>query len=160
MSSGKFGAKGEWWVVAQFVLLPIALLADYYARGSLVVAPFVRYLLVGVSILCLAAGALFAFGGVLGLGRNLTAVPHPINDGHMVQTGLYALVRHPIYAGIIFGTFGMALLFASLAGIVMAALILVFFDRKSRREEAWLTEKYAGYADYRLRVRKLIPFVY
>ena len=160
MSSSKFGAKGEWWVVAQFVLLPIALAVDYYVRDSIVVAPFVRYLLIGVSILYLGAGALFAFGGVMGLGRNLTAVPHPIDDGHMVQTGLYALVRHPIYAGLIFGTFGMAILFVSLPGIGMAVLILVFFDQKSRREEAWLTEKYVDYAEYRLRVRKLIPFIY
>ena len=160
MPSSKFGAKGEWWVVAQFVLLPITLGVDYYVRDNLVVAPFVRYLLIGVSIVCLGAGALFAFGGVIGLGRNLTAVPHPIDDGHMVQTGLYGLVRHPIYAGIIFGAFGLALLFTSLPGIAMAAIILVFFDLKSRREEAWLSEKYVDYAAYRLRVRKLIPFIY
>jgi len=41
-----------------------------------------------------------------------------------------------------------------------AALLFVFLDFKSRREERWLTEKFPAYGDYRQRARKLIPFVY
>jgi protein-S-isoprenylcysteine O-methyltransferase Ste14 len=39
-------------------------------------------------------------------------------------------------------------------------VLLAFFDLKSRREEVWLRERYADYASYSSRVRKLIPFVY
>ena len=41
-----------------------------------------------------------------------------------------------------------------------AALLFVFLDFKSRREEQWLAEKFPAYGDYQRRVRKLIPFVY
>ena len=47
-----------------------------------------------------------------------------------------------------------------LAMPLWAALLLVFFDIKSRREEAWLVARFPAYADYRRRVRKLIPFIY
>ena len=39
-------------------------------------------------------------------------------------------------------------------------VLFVFFDVKSRLEERWLTEKFAGYPEYRTRVKKLIPWVY
>ena len=38
--------------------------------------------------------------------------------------------------------------------------LLVFFDVKARREEAWLVAAYPAYEDYRRRVRKLLPFIY
>ena len=44
--------------------------------------------------------------------------------------------------------------------LLWAALLVVFFDIKSRREEAWLAARFPAYADYRRRVRKLIPFIY
>jgi protein-S-isoprenylcysteine O-methyltransferase Ste14 len=48
----------------------------------------------------------------------------------------------------------------NLLGVGLAAVLFIFFDLKSRREERWLMEAYPGYAKYRQRVRKLIPFVY
>jgi protein-S-isoprenylcysteine O-methyltransferase Ste14 len=41
-----------------------------------------------------------------------------------------------------------------------AVLLGVFFDLKSRREEAWLVEQFGGYAAYRRRRRRLIPWLY
>jgi protein-S-isoprenylcysteine O-methyltransferase Ste14 len=43
---------------------------------------------------------------------------------------------------------------------VVALGLGLFFDLKSRREEAWLLGAYPAYADYRRRVRKLVPLVY
>jgi len=78
----------------------------------------------------------------------------------MVSTGVYGFVRHPIYAGLILGTIGWGLLAQTWLGVVLAAILFVFFDLKSRREEAWLVEKYPDYVEYRRRVKKLIPLVY
>ena len=50
------------------------------------------------------------------------------------------------------GMFGM--------GLALAAVVLVFFDIKSRREERWLMAKFPEYAGYRRRVRKHIPYLY
>jgi protein-S-isoprenylcysteine O-methyltransferase Ste14 len=88
--------------------------------------------------------------------RSLT----PLDDATLVQTGAYAIVRHPIYSGVVFGVLGWALVFNSLIGLALAVVVLVFFDQKSRREEAWLKEKYPDYSAYRQRVHRLIPFIY
>jgi protein-S-isoprenylcysteine O-methyltransferase Ste14 len=87
-------------------------------------------------------------------------VPHPKEDASLVEHGAYRIVRHPIYSGIILGAFGWALLVNSAITLVLAAVLLLFFDIKSRREEQWLGDKFDGYAAYQQRVRKLLPFLY
>ena len=94
------------------------------------------------------------------LGSNLTAVPYSKEEGTLIETGPYRLVRHPIYCGIILIAFGWALLVHGWLTLGYAFIMLVFFDIKSRREEKWLKAKYPGYEAYQKRVRKLIPFVY
>ncbi len=46
--------------------------------------------------------------------------------------------------------------------LVLAAFLALFgfFDLKSRREEAWLAERFPGYADYRARTKRFIPWAY
>jgi protein-S-isoprenylcysteine O-methyltransferase Ste14 len=65
-----------------------------------------------------------------------------------------------MYAAIVVAAAGWALLWQSAAGALATAALLVFFDLKARREERWLLDAYPGYADYRRRVRKLIPGLY
>jgi protein-S-isoprenylcysteine O-methyltransferase Ste14 len=97
---------------------------------------------------------------VLGLGRNLSALPHPKDEATLVDAGLYGLMRHPIYSGLIAGCFGWALLNNSLLTLALAAGVFVFFDVKARREERALAARFPGYEDYRRRVRRFVPFIY
>jgi len=113
-----------------------------------------------VSIPALLAGALLAGAGTLSLGRNLTPLPHPKEGARLVETGAYRLVRHPIYGGIVLLAYGWGLCARSWLPLGYATLVFIFLDLKSRREERWLIEKYSGYAGYRKRTRKLIPFIY
>ena len=107
-----------------------------------------------------AAGIAAGLLGLVGLRENLTAVPRPVAGGRLIDGGVYGLVRHPIYSGIIAAAVGWSLVTASPAAVGIAALIAAFFDVKARREEAWLLEAYPAYAAYRSRVRKLVPFLY
>ena len=52
------------------------------------------------------------------------------------------------------------LLMASAVALLLAAVLLGFFDLKSRREELWLEDRHPGYAAYRDRTRRLIPGLY
>jgi protein-S-isoprenylcysteine O-methyltransferase Ste14 len=155
-----FGADGEWWVVAQGILGGMIILAPVVFPTPVTWPGAVRLALLGSGIILGVLAFGLASGGILALGRNLRAVPRPKEGGRLIQTGVYAWVRHPIYAGIIIAALGWSFASHSVAALLMAIVIFVFFDLKSRREEAWLAEKYADYAAYRLRVRKLIPLIY
>jgi protein-S-isoprenylcysteine O-methyltransferase Ste14 len=160
MNQSKFGSRGEWWVVAQFILIPLLLLLMWLipiGRGWPAPLDWLGRI---AGLLLLMAAAWLLLAGLLHLGRNLTPNPKPIEQGQLVETGAYAVVRHPIYAGIIIGFLAIALFLNSLIGVLGALIVFVFFDQKSRREEIWLAEAYAGYAAYKRRTHKLIPFLY
>ena len=148
------GKRGEGWVLLQFALFAIIL---FVPRIPDILLPTWLRALGGLLLL---AGGVCGTWGVIALGKNLTAVPKPIEGGQLVTTGPYAFVRHPIYAGIILGTAGWGLLRSNLLGVVLALAALVFFDLKSRQEERWLTEAYEAYPAYQRKVKKLIPWVY
>jgi protein-S-isoprenylcysteine O-methyltransferase Ste14 len=154
------GPRGEWYVVIQFALFALVVFGP--KRVGAMPAWSAPWSTIGVvlGLLLGLLGGLLALVGVVSLGRNLTAVPHPKDDAHLVQTGAYRFVRHPIYSGIILGAFGWAFLVNGTLTFLYAFILFLFFDIKSRREEQWLRQKYPGYETYQKQVKKLIPFLY
>ena len=154
------GERGEWYVVLQFILLALIfaapILTSQYSGWS---APWDMIGRV-LGLLLIGIGSLLALAGLASLGRNLAAVPHPKEEANMVEYGAYKIVRHPIYSGIILGAFGWAFLMNSAFTLLLAAILFLFFDIKSRREEKWLSDKFSEYPTYQQRVCKLLPFLY
>jgi protein-S-isoprenylcysteine O-methyltransferase Ste14 len=154
------GAHGEWFVVAQVVLMGLLLFGPRTVFGQPAWRfPFPHACLVvgGVSM---AVGGLLLVAGLAGLGRGLTPLPYPKDGGTLIQTGAFALVRHPIYSGGLVLGFGWALYVQGWLTLGYVVALFVLLDVKSRREEKWLAERFPEYAIYQRRVRKLIPFVY
>ena len=149
------GKRGETWVLAQLLLFVGFVLVprtgpEWPHAGMFMVA---GGLLAVVGIALLAAGA-------FGLGRSLTPFPKPLPDSRLVTGGVYRLVRHPIYCGILLAALGASLATASWPRLALTAVLFVFFEFKARREERWLLERYPDYAAYRRHVKKLIPWIY
>ncbi len=154
------GAHGEWYVVGQISLIVLVFFGPRtYPRWPIWTPSFTWLGTIGGGV-NLLTGALLLMTAIFRLGSNLTAVPYPKDQGTLVETGPFRLVRHPIYCGVILITFGWALLVHGWLTLGYAIIMLVFFDVKSRREEEWLKAKFSGYGEYQKRVRKLIPFVY
>lgn len=102
-------------------------------------------------------GGWMALRGTVDLGRSFTPLPRPRDGATLVRTGIYARVRHPIYGGIVIGSFGWGLLWASPPGLVLAVVAWAFFTVKSMREEAWLVERFPDYAGYRRVTGRFLP---
>ncbi|HEX3050979.1 MAG TPA: isoprenylcysteine carboxylmethyltransferase family protein [Aggregatilineaceae bacterium] len=153
-------SRGEWYVIVQVFLFALIAAGPILAGDQPDVSGFVRAVALVIGGLFGAVGLLLVLAGLWGLGDNLSPLPHPKDDATLVQTGVFGIVRHPIYSGLITGAVGWALLNVSLVTLVFALVLLVFFDIKSRREERYLAAKFPEYAAYQRRVRKLIPWVY
>jgi protein-S-isoprenylcysteine O-methyltransferase Ste14 len=150
------GPRGEGWVAAQALLLAAVALSGLL--GPAWSGPG-RALAAAVGVALIASGMILAIRGLRDLRHALTPFPYPRADAELVETGVYAHVRHPIYGGAVIGAVGWGLLTASPVALVLAVGLLGFFELKSRREEAWLTERFAGYPAYRTRTRRLIPWI-
>ena len=80
---------------------------------------------------------------------------------HVIDTGPYALVRHPMYAAAILYLFGMPLLLGSAWGLLVPPLFIVAVSIRAIGEENKLARELPGYAGYMTRVRyRLIPGVW
>jgi protein-S-isoprenylcysteine O-methyltransferase Ste14 len=142
------------WVAVQLALLLATGVAPVAERGHWPAAP------VAAGVILLVSGAAWAIAAVRTLGRSLSALPQPRRDAELITSGPYRLVRHPIYTGMIAIAAGWSLALSSWAALALAALLAIWLDAKSRREEALLRGRYTGYDAYARRVRRrLVPFL-
>ena len=136
-------------LLAAFVVLPLS--GGIAGRLAVTWAAPAGYAVV-------AAGLAVCLGAMRRLGRQLLPQPTPVRGGRLVDTGIYGVVRHPIYLGVLLVVTGVVLRWLSLAGLLLLVAAFVFFDRKSAYEEGLLDAAYPEYRRYRARVRwKLLP---
>lgn len=152
------GPRGEWYVVAQVLLFMLILWGPRDVPG--LNWPISGAVSSSAGIVLMALGLGLSVAAALNLGSNLTPLPHPKDDASFVASGPYRVVRHPMYGSVILLALGWAFHVEGLLTVVYALLTVLFFDIKTRREEAWLIQRFPEYAAYRRRVRKLIPFIY
>jgi protein-S-isoprenylcysteine O-methyltransferase Ste14 len=141
--------KGKKLVFLQFAL--IIVLALFPDNNK--VDP--RLSIVGTVMLAIGLAVLFA--GFMGLGKSLTANPVPNQDGVLVTKGIYSIVRHPIYLGLLSITLGLVVSSGVWAQIIVWIALAVLLVYKMRWEEVLLTAKYKGYAQYMTKVPAVIP---
>ena len=85
-----------------------------------------------------AAGLSFAWWARIHLGRLWSDLVVKKSGHHVVDTGPYRLVRHPIYSGLIFAALATAIQKGTSFAILGVALVTVAFMTKARREERFL----------------------
>lgn len=152
------GSKGQGWVALQGVLLVAILVVGLLDRGGWPDAVRTALLVLGIALMI--AGVAVFTAAIVGLGSALTANPAPLRGASLRSGGVYGVVRHPIYSGLILASAGFALATGPWA-LVPVALLAVELDLKRRVEERWLLEAYPEYADYRRRVgAALVPGIW
>jgi protein-S-isoprenylcysteine O-methyltransferase Ste14 len=111
--------------------------------------------------LLLAAGIGFAFWARAHLGRFWSGAV-VLKEGHqLVRSGPYAIVRNPIYTGLLVAFLGTALLVGTAVGFAALAAILASFLLKIRAEERLLAEQFGeAFEAYRREVKRLVPGVW
>ncbi|HEX3251505.1 MAG TPA: isoprenylcysteine carboxylmethyltransferase family protein [Pyrinomonadaceae bacterium] len=79
----------------------------------------------------------------------------------VISTGMYGVVRHPMYAGAVLLFISTPLLLGSVYGLLLGLLLIVTIAARSLGEEAMLKQELEGYRDYMKRVKwRIIPFVF
>jgi len=79
----------------------------------------------------------------------------------VIDTGLYGLVRHPMYTSTVFLFLSMPLILGSLPAFAVMLLYIPIIVKRIRNEEAVLAEGLPGYADYMRRVKyRLVPHLW
>jgi protein-S-isoprenylcysteine O-methyltransferase Ste14 len=110
---------------------------------------------------------LFVVGGTLRLapvfilGHRFSGLVAIQRKHTLVTSGLYGIIRHPSYLGLLLGALGWALAFRSAVGVLLVALMIPLIVARIRSEEALLQAHFGPeYDAYRAKTSRLIPGIY
>lgn len=161
LSSGVREDRANRWVIAALALLGLlaAFLPAYTDRIGFwtLDGDTLRWL----GVVLFTAGSALRLWPVFVLGHRFSGLV-AIQPGHtLVTSGVYGLIRHPSYLGLLVNSLGWGLAFRSGVGVLLAALMIPPLLARIRAEERLLrTEFGAEYDAYRARTSRLIPGLY
>lgn len=112
---------------------------------------------VALSAVCTIGGMIVIAVSIFQLGRSITASPVPAERAELVTTGLYRIVRHPIYSGLLVVVIGVVLRSGSSITAGAGAVTIAFFVAKARWEERRLAERYTDYEAYAAVTPRFVP---
>ena len=140
IQSGDAGERGEAYVVAQFSLLL------FIALGTVPVVGDALSFTLGPGLV--GVGLVVVYKAAVDLGTNLSPWPAPADPntgrGSLVDTGVYSLMRHPMYSGLIFGMAGLSVATDSALRLLLTAALYLVLDAKADYEESKLMETYGN----------------
>lgn len=107
-----------------------------------------------------AGGLLFSVWARRHLGKNWSQAV-TIKEGHeLITSGPYALVRHPIYTGLLLAFVGCAVARGEWRGLLAVVLVFGALWHKLRLEEKWMRAQFGeSYEAYSRQVAALVPFI-
>jgi protein-S-isoprenylcysteine O-methyltransferase Ste14 len=161
LSPGRREDRSNRWMLGAFAL--ISLLTGYLPAWSdrrgfwILDGDTIRW--IGVALF--TAGTALRLWSVFVLGRRFSGLV-AIQPGHtLVTTGIYGVIRHPSYLGLLISLLGWALAFRSGAGVLLTALTVVAIVARIRSEEKLLGEEFGDeYKAYCARTPRMIPGLY
>jgi len=105
-------------------------------------------------------GLLFSVWARKRLGKNWSQAVTIKDDHQLITDGPYALVRHPIYTGLILGFIGSSIALGELRGLISDLLVFGVLLYKLKLEDKWLLDQFGeSYKLYTQRTSALIPFI-
>lgn len=130
-----------------FVLLP--------KRRSLFAPPDFLDVL---GIILMVGGIALVIISLVSLGAALTPTPVPQESAALRTKGIYSVVRHPVYSGILVAALGFTLAVGSIWQVLLWVVLAVFFYAKAFWEDRLLAEKHGvAWFDYADHVSSFIP---
>jgi protein-S-isoprenylcysteine O-methyltransferase Ste14 len=112
-----------------------------------------------LAVLLIAVGFAFCWWARIHLGKLWSGQITKKAGHHVVDTGPYGIVRHPIYTGILLAVLATMAAKGTIPGVLGAMLITLGLWMKARLEETWLRRELGpeAYDSYRRRVPMLLP---
>ena len=114
----------------------------------------------GIGTLMVALGFAFAIWARHRLGANWSSAVTLKEEHTLIRSGPYAIVRHPIYSGMLLAIAGTAIVFGQWRDLLAFGFALAGLIYKAHIEEQRMRATFSDYENYRRETAALIPFVY
>ena len=138
-------------VIGQFTSLFIIV----FPFSSIVLWQATIFQLVGVMFVAMAS--MLALWTLRSFKQKVNILPSPRKHSYLVTSGSYRYIRHPMYAVLILGSFGIIIAYPTLVRLIGLCLLMSILHLKMKYEETMLSKKFTGYDTYQHATNKLIP---
>jgi len=113
-----------------------------------------------IGFIVTSGGLYFSVWARKHLGKNWSQAVTIKDDHQLITDGPYALVRHPIYTGLIVGFIGSSIALGELRGLISDFLVFGVLLYKLRLEDKWLLDQFGeSYKIYSQKIDAIIPFI-
>jgi len=121
----------------------------------------VRVIVDGLGILLLLTGSVVNVIGRFNLGGNWSNQVKIYKDHTFVSKGMYSIVRHPLYASIIWMFIAASVIYTNYVALLLTLFIFIpFMYYRAKQEEVLLSGEFKNYKDYQGRVGMFFPKIH
>lgn len=118
----------------------------------------VASILISVGIVLLVLGCFVNVLGRINLQKNWANQVIVYNDHQLVKYGIYGILRHPLYASLIWMFYGASLVYSNYVAFLANTLIfLPFMYYRAKQEEFFLSQKFPEYNEYKRKTGMFLP---
>ncbi len=143
------GRKGKVLVFLQF-----SAIAGLLKVGVDVGISLTGWILIGLSALC-------GFAALMAMRKSRFSIfPVPHQESVLISSGVYAVLRHPMYTAVLLFCLGCIIQTPQLWLFIIWIGLLMVLVLKIQLEEKLLIAKFSGYAEYSKRTYRLLPFIW
>ena len=146
---------GPIYVISCLILTIIALILNYYK--IIPVLKFLDLFMIILGILFIIIGVILWLSAVL-----VTQIDRKIKEGKLITTGIYSIVRNPIYSAFLFVFTGIIFLVNNIYLLVLPIISWIYLTILLKlTEEKWLKDKFTDeYDRYSKNVNRVIPNIF
>jgi len=119
------------------------------------------------SQLNLVGTSLIVLGSIIGViaiwqmrKSKLSILPDVIKGATLIDSGIYSIIRHPMYLAVILAGIGLAINSNNYVSVLFLVILVIDLLFKSNREEQLLSDEFEQYESYKKRTKKIIPRFY
>ena len=143
------------WIILQDLLILGILFSPFFVHSHL------HFALRLIGLVIFAGGLITLLTSFFYLGHNFSPTLRPREESHLVDDGIYGLIRHPMFLSIILMTLGWSVYWSSKLSFVLSIVLAVVLYGMAKDEEKYLVLKFPAYAEYQARVPyRYIPYLF
>jgi len=146
------------WITISISMFVGGFLSQFKSFGINIFQPYILCM----GMLLAVFGFILRFIAIQQLGKAFTVDVQIANNQTLKQDGLYSVIRHPSYTGVLLAFLGLAITFSNWLSLVVICIpiFIVFIYRISVEEHALKGEFGPNYLEYMKKTKRLIPFIY
>jgi len=150
--------KGRLLAAIQFTLLLVIFISAFFESNHFK-RPTPEVITI-ISIVLLITGVISTLFTLIAFNQYMTPNPVPLDNAQLRTSGIYSVVRHPMYLSVLILLIGGTLYLHAYFTLLLDIIAMLFLVYKINFEEKMLLEKFPEYKLYQSETKKLLPFIY